>query len=92
MVLAILPLLDAILLERQSSCFVTLDCNSSMLPSHDCNPTIHMWKWMANSQILKLKMLKFFKLVELIIAMVLGSVEDERTFFILTFMKSKLRN
>jgi hypothetical protein len=51
-----------------------------------------MWRWMANSQILKLKMFKFFKVVELVIAMVLGNVEDERTFLTFTFMKSKLRN
>ncbi len=47
---------------------------------------------MANSQILKIKMFEFFRLVELVIVMVLGSVEDERTFSTLTFMKSKLRN
>jgi hypothetical protein len=89
MVLCHPPLLDATLLEWQSSCFVTLDCNSSM---HDCNPTIRMWRWMANSQILKLKMFKFFKVVQLISAMVLGSVEDERTFLPPTLMKSQLRN
>jgi hypothetical protein len=37
-------------------------------------------------------MFKFFRLVELVIFMVLGSAEDERTFFTLTFMKSKLTN
>jgi hypothetical protein len=47
---------------------------------------------MANSQILKLKMFELFKLVELIIIMVLGDVEDERIFSTLTFMKSKLKN
>jgi hypothetical protein len=47
---------------------------------------------MANSQILKLKMFKFFRLVELVKSMVLGSVENETTFFTLTFMKSKLTN
>jgi len=47
---------------------------------------------MAKSQILKLKMFELFRLVELIIVMVLGSVEDERIFFTLTFMKSKLKN
>jgi hypothetical protein len=47
---------------------------------------------MANSQILKIKMFEFFRPVELVIVMVLGSVEDENTFSTLTFMKSKLRN
>jgi hypothetical protein len=63
-----------------------------MLPPHDCNPTIRMWRWMANSHFLKLKMFKFFRLVILVIAMVLGNVEDEFFLFTLTFMKSKLRN
>jgi hypothetical protein len=45
---------------------------------------------MANSQNLKLKMFEFCRLIELAIIMVLGNVEDERTFFTLTFMKSKL--
>ncbi len=33
-----------------------------------------------------------FRLIELAIIMVLGNVEDERTFSTITFMKSKLRN
>jgi hypothetical protein len=37
-------------------------------------------------------MFEFFKLIELLIIMVLGSVEDERTFSTLTFMKLKLKN
>ncbi len=37
-------------------------------------------------------MYKIFKLVELVIVMVLGSVEDDRTISTLTFMKSKLRS
>ncbi len=68
------------------------NCNFAILPPHDCNPTTRMWRQMANSQILSLKMFEFLELVELVIVMVLGSVEDERTFSILTFMKSKLRN
>jgi hypothetical protein len=37
-------------------------------------------------------MSEFFRLVELVIVMVLGNVEDERTIFTFTFMKSKLRS
>ncbi len=51
-----------------------------------------MWRQMANSQILKFKMSKLFRLVELVIVMVLGNVEGGKTFFTLTFMKSKLIN
>ncbi len=35
---------------------------------------------------------EYLKLVELVIIMVLGNVEDERTFSIINFMKSKLCN
>jgi len=51
-----------------------------------------MWGQMASSQILKFKMFEFFKVVELAIVMVLGSVEDEKKFSTFTFMKSKLKN
>ncbi len=42
--------------------------------------------------ILKDRIFEYFKLVELAIVAVLGSVEDEFTFSTVTFMKSKLRN
>jgi hypothetical protein len=87
--------LDATLFEQQSSFFITTvksNCSSTMLPPHDYNPTTYMWRRMANSLILKVKMFEFFKLVELAIVMVLGNVEDERTFSTLTFTKSKLKH
>jgi hypothetical protein len=89
------PLLDVILLEQQSSFFVTAmqsNCSFAMLPLHDYNPTTCMWKQVANNYILRLKMFKFFRLIKLVIIMVLGNVEDERTFSTLIFMKSKLIN
>jgi hypothetical protein len=36
--------------------------------------------------------LKYFKLAKIVIAQVLGSIEDEWTFSTLSFMKSKLQN
>jgi hypothetical protein len=41
---------------------------------------------------LKERISEFFKVAELAIVSVIGSVEDERTFLNLTFIKSKLRN
>jgi hypothetical protein len=38
------------------------------------------------------KLLEYLKLIELAIIMVLGSVEDERTFSKMNFLKSKLWN
>jgi hypothetical protein len=59
----------------------------AMKPLHDCNPTTQIWRRFASNVILKDRNSKYFKLVELAIVVVLGSVEDEHT-----FMKSKLRN
>jgi len=51
-----------------------------------------MWKRFDSNVILKDMISKYFKLIEFAIVVVLGSVEDERTFSIITFMRSKLRN
>ncbi len=63
-----------------------------MKPPHDCNPTIWMWKRFVSSVILRNIFFEYFKLVELAIILILKSVEDEHAFFIITFMKSKLKN
>jgi len=42
--------------------------------------------------ILKDRISEYFKLVELTIVVILGSVENEHSFSTITFMKSKLRN
>jgi signal transduction histidine kinase len=51
-----------------------------------------MWRRFDSNVILKDMISKYFKLIEFAIVVVLGSVEDERTFSIITFMRSKLRN
>ncbi len=58
----------------------------------DCNPTIKMWAQLTTNVIVTQKLSKFFKLVEITIVMVVGSVEDERTLSTINFMKSKLCN
>jgi hypothetical protein len=63
-----------------------------MKPSHDYNPTIYLWRSFVFNVILKDTIFEYFKLVELAIVVVLGIVEDELTFYTITFMKSKLRN
>jgi hypothetical protein len=42
--------------------------------------------------ILKEKLLKFLKLVEISIVITLGSIEDERNFLTLIYIKNKLKN
>jgi hypothetical protein len=57
------------------------------------NPLTSFWQTLEAFHILWHYFLKFLKLVEInAIVQVLGSMEDERTFSILFFMKSKLRN
>jgi hypothetical protein len=51
-----------------------------------------MWKRLAFNVILINRIFEYFKLVELVIVLILKSVEDEHAFSIITFMKSKLKN
>jgi len=51
-----------------------------------------MWRRFASNVILKDRISEYFKLVELTIVVILGSVENEHSFSTITFMKSKLRN
>ncbi len=55
------------------------------------NPCSKMWASLASNQIIFHKLFKWLKLIELFMAMVLGNVEDNRCFFILSFAKSKLK-
>lgn len=52
------------------------------------------WLWITPSisKVLQITLSKYFKLVKIAIVQVLGSMDDERTFSTLYFMKSKLIN
>jgi hypothetical protein len=63
-----------------------------MLPPHDCNPTTWLWGRFASSVVVSQWLSKWFKLVQLYMVMIIGNIEDERTFSNLSFMKNKLRN
>jgi hypothetical protein len=58
----------------------------------DCNPTTKLWGRLASNVIVVDKLLEYLKLIELTIVMVLGSVEDERIFSNVNFLKLKLCN
>jgi len=58
----------------------------------DVNLVTKLWKTLTSFLILKNRILKYIKLVELAIVKVIGSIEDEHSFFMLTFMKTKLWN
>jgi hypothetical protein len=56
------------------------------------NLVMRLWTKISFFLILKHKLSKFMKLVEIVCVQVLGFVEDERCFFVMAFMKNKLRN
>jgi hypothetical protein len=49
-----------------------------------------MWLKIQSFTLLVLKLSKYIKVVEITMVQILGSIEDERTFSNLVFMKSKL--
>ena len=63
-----------------------------MAEKKNINLVTQMWLKVSTSIILLHKLLEFIKVAEIAMVHILGSVEDERTFSNLTFMKNKLRN
>ncbi len=58
----------------------------------DKNPIIKLWFQLTTNSLLVVHLSRFMKLIELAIVQVIGIIENERTFSILTFMKLKLWN
>ncbi len=56
------------------------------------NPITKFWQNLTSSQCLVMKIPEYFKVVDIVIAQMIGSMEDERCFSTLAFTKSKLRN
>jgi hypothetical protein len=56
------------------------------------NPVTQLWRSIDANSYLRISLSEFLKVAEIAIAMVLGSVQDERTFSTVSFMKSRLRN
>ena len=95
--LCILPILDAGKLEEQQHLFrVTMVHNAefacNMLPGQLENPLTKLWRSVACNRALVSNFPEFAKLAKIAIVQVLGSVEDERTFSSLSFLKDKTRN
>lgn len=58
----------------------------------ECGAITRLWTILGASQYLQENISKYFKLADLCQTMILGSMEDERMFSALSFLKSKLRN
>ena len=95
--LCIQPILDVVKLEEQQHLFfVTMVHNAefscNMLPGQLENPLTKLCFSIACNTALVSNFLEFAKLAEIAIVQVLGSLEDERTFSSLSFLKDKTRN
>jgi hypothetical protein len=73
---------------------MTMVANSETIMKEEflVNHVIQLWTKINSSSILKCKLSKCMKLAEIACVQVLGSVENERCFLVVAFMKNKLRN
>jgi hypothetical protein len=90
------PILDRYKLETQQGLFKLAMLNNSkkhMEPPFDLNPLTRLWRFLDSCTVLRVKAFpEFYKLAEVATVQVLGSVEDERCFSSLAFLKNKLQN
>jgi hypothetical protein len=89
------PILSPATLDMQANLFVvTMAANAKacMQKPIDINPVTRCWRTIDNNAMLRHGLSKYLKVAEIAIAMVLSSVQDERTFSTVSFMKSRLRN
>jgi hypothetical protein len=61
-----------------------------MQPPFDVNPLIRLWRTLNSASLYIYP--EYMKLAKIMVVHVLGSVQDECCFSLLTFLKSKLRN
>ena len=82
-------------LDNQQGLFkVTMkaNCHLACASTVQLNPVIHLWRNLSQSRHLQKLISEYFKLAEIGCCLVLGSVEDERCFSTLKFLKSCQRN
>jgi hypothetical protein len=88
-------LLDARRLSEQSSFFKISMLNNAQWAvdnNFGVNPLTCLWLKLSSNALLASKLLEWIKVAEIAAVTILGSVEDERTFSTLNYMKSKVRN
>jgi hypothetical protein len=87
--------LDSYKLDLQTILFkLTMKSNAEKMlgPPYDQNLVTKLWQKLGCKGLLLSKLSEFMRLAEIAITTVLGSMEDERTFSSLKFIKSRLRN
>lgn len=86
------PPLDVHNLEIQSSLLKNTMVSNAQVAQITRNPMSRLWRKLSSNGFISMKLLEFIKVAKIAHIQVLGSVEDERTFSSLSFLKSKLRN
>ena len=89
------PILSISKLDEQATMFKVAmkgNCHAAMQGDLPLNPLTRLWRRIETNGLLRQKLSEYLKIAELAVVTVLGSVEDERTFSTLNFMKNKLRN
>jgi hypothetical protein len=89
------PLLSAKALDEQSCMFKMSMLSQSklvMMPPYRVNPATKLWQIMGANSLLRHAFPEYFRLATMALTLVLGSVEDERAFSTVGFVKGKLRN
>jgi hypothetical protein len=83
-------------LDNQTSLFKTTMIKNSVKVMEDAlngrNPLTLLWTRLQSSSYLYSYISEWFKVADIAVTTVIGSVEDERTFSTLSWMKSKVRN
>ena len=88
-------ILDRWSLDSQQGYFkIAMKSNApaAMEPPYDVNPVTRIWRTISASRVLAHGFPKYLKLAEIAMVHVIGSVEDERVFSSVSFLKTKLRN
>jgi hypothetical protein len=90
---SIAPLLDSWQLDSQQAYFKLAMLNNhkqAMEQPFDVNPLTRLWRSLDSASLCIFP--KYMKLAKMVVVHVLGSVQDERCFSSLSFLKNKLRN
>lgn len=89
------PVLDQWKLDTQQGMFKTAMMSNwerAMEPPFDLNPLTRLWRLLNANSLTNHLFPEYVKLAEIAVVHVLGSVEDERCFSSLGFLKNKVRN
>lgn len=91
----VLEPLNSVTLSQQATLFkqtMKKHADAAISEPFDENPLTKVWSRLAASPTLRERLSEWFKVAEIAMVTVLGSVEDERTFSTMNWVKSKVRN